>query len=717
MAENSNAAADPGNAGGSTRSDLLVIGALLLIFVMMIIPIPPFLLDVFYTINIALCLVILVSSMYLKEPLSFSIFPSLLLIITLFRLALNVSGSRAILLHGFAGHVIDTFGQFVVGGNYVVGLIIFFILVIIQFVVITNGAQRVAEVAARFTLDAMPGKQMSIDADLNTGLITPEDAKKRRREIEHEADFYGSMDGAGKFIRGDAIAAVIIIIINILGGFIIGVVQKGMPLIVALQKYTLLTIGEGLVTQIPALLISTATGLVVTRAASDFSMGQDAEKQLFGQSKTIFVVAAILLAFALVPGFPKIPFIGLAIGMYFLAKNIKKEEDAPKPEKKDDQQQQAQKDEEVPEEMYQHLSIEPIELELGYSLITLIDPERGGDLLKRIVQLRRSFAGELGLVVPPIRIRDNISLKANAYSIKIFDQVIGKGEVFIGKYMALGGDGNDDVADIDGIKTREPAFGLPALWISENDREKAELFGYTVIDCSSVIATHISELIKAYSHDILTRQDVQNLIDNLKATYPVVVNELIPGILKVGDVQKVLQNLLREGISIKNLRLILETLGDYAPSSKDIAYLTNQVRIALARAICEEYKTDENVIPVITLSPRVESVIFNALSDAQQGDTFGALSPETLRKLYTNLTRAVEKVTSMGYQPIVLCAGAIRLPFKRLTERVIKKLVVLSYNEIEYDYTIEALDVLDIDMPEGRPGLDEGDQMNLVMSK
>lgn len=715
MAE-SNKAADPEVAGGSTRSDLLVIGALILIFVMMIIPIPPFLLDVFYTINIALCLVILVSSMYLKEPLSFSIFPSLLLVITLFRLSLNVSGSRAILLHGFAGHVIDTFGQFVVGGNYVVGLIIFLILVIIQFVVITNGAQRVAEVAARFTLDAMPGKQMSIDADLNTGLITPEDAKKRRREIEREADFYGSMDGAGKFIRGDAIAAVIIIIINILGGFIIGVVQKGLPIIVALQKYTLLTIGEGLVTQIPALLISTATGLVVTRAASDYSMGQDAEKQLFGQSKTLYVVSAILLAFAIVPGFPKIPFIGLAVGMYFLAKSIKKEEDSPKPEKKDEQQPE-KKDDDAPEEMYQHLSIEPIELELGYSLINLIDPERGGDLLKRIVQLRRSFAGELGLVVPPIRIRDNISLKANAYSIKIFDQVIGKGEVFIGKFMALGGDGNDDVADIDGIKTREPAFGLPALWISENDREKAELFGYTVIDCSSVIATHISELIKSYSHDILTRQDVQNLIDNLKATYPVIVNELLPNILKVGDVQKVLQNLLREGISIKNLRLILETLGDYATASKDVAYLTNQVRIALARAICEEYKTEENVIPVITLSPRVESVIFNALSDAQQGDTFGALSPDTLRKLYTNLTKAVEKVTSMGYQPIVLCAGAIRLPFKRLTERVIKKLVVLSYNEIEYDYTIEALEVLDIDIPDARPGLDDGEPMDLVASK
>ncbi|MGV8121226.1 MAG: flagellar biosynthesis protein FlhA [Candidatus Xenobiia bacterium LiM19] len=715
MAEN-NKAAEPVAAGGSTRSDLLVIGALILIFVMMIIPIPPFLLDVFYTINIALCLVILVSSMYLKEPLSFSIFPSLLLVITLFRLSLNVSGSRAILLHGFAGHVIDTFGQFVVGGNYVVGLIIFLILVIIQFVVITNGAQRVAEVAARFTLDAMPGKQMSIDADLNTGLITPEDAKRRRREIEREADFYGSMDGAGKFIRGDAIAAVIIIIINILGGFIIGVVQKGLPIIVALQKYTLLTIGEGLVTQIPALLISTATGLVVTRAASDYSMGQDAEKQLFGQSKTLYVVSAILLAFAIVPGFPKVPFIALAVGMYFLAKSIRKEEDAPKPEKKDEQQPE-KKDDDAPEEMYQHLSIEPIELELGYSLINLIDPERGGDLLKRIVQLRRSFAGELGLVVPPIRIRDNISLKANAYSIKIFDQVIGKGEVFIGKFMALGGDGNDDVADIDGIKTREPAFGLPALWISENDREKAELFGYTVIDCSSVIATHISELIKSYSHDILTRQDVQNLIDNLKATYPVIVNELLPNILKVGDVQKVLQNLLREGISIKNLRLILETLGDYATASKDVAYLTNQVRIALARAICEEYKTEENVIPVITLSPRVESVIFNALSDAQQGDTFGALSPDTLRKLYTNLTKAVEKVTSMGYQPIVLCAGAIRLPFKRLTERVIKKLVVLSYNEIEYDYTIEALEVLDIDIPDARPGLDDGEPMDLVASR
>jgi flagellar biosynthesis protein FlhA len=684
------------NADKPMLNDLFMIGAIIFIFVMMIIPIPPFLLDVFYTINIALCLVVLVSSMYIKDPLSFSVFPSLLLIITLFRLSLNVSGARSILLHGFAGHVIDAFGQFVVGGNYVVGIIIFLILVVIQFVVITNGATRVAEVAARFTLDAMPGKQMSIDADLNTGLITPDDARKRRLVIQREADFYGAMDGAGKFIRGDAIAAVIIIVINIVGGFIIGVAMKGLPLIVAIQKYTILTIGEGLVTQIPALLISTATGFVVTRAASETSMGQDTEKQLFGDSRTIYIVAAILAVCGFVPGFPKIPFFALSIGMFFMARNLAKEAREPEVEKK--HEEATPQKEEEPEEMYQHLSIEALELELGYSLINLIDPEQGGDLLKRIVMLRRSFATEMGLVVPPIRIRDNINLKANSYSVKIYDQVVGRGDVLVGRFLALGGEIQEGLDALDGVATREPAFGLPALWISEADREKAELLGYTVIDCSSVIATHISEIIKSHADDVLTRQDVQNLLENVKNSIPVVVNELVPSLMKVGDIQKILQNLLREGIPIKNLRIILETLGDNAGSSKDLGFLTNQVRIALARVICEEYKTGENVIPVVTLSPRVESLILGALSEYPQSEAFGSLSPEVLRKLYTNLTKCVEKVTSMGYQAIIICSGNVRLPFKRLTERVIKKLVVLSFNEIEYDYVIEALDVLDVEI-------------------
>lgn len=700
-------------ANKALKSDLLLIGALLFIFVMMIIPVPPFFLDLFYIINLALCLVILVSSMFIAEPLHFSMFPTILLMITLFRLALNVSGSRSILLNGYAGHVIDAFGNFVVGGNYVVGIIVFLILIVIQFVVITNGATRIAEVAARFTLDAMPGKQMSIDADLNTGLITPEEAKKKRNEIEREADFYGAMDGAGKFIRGDAIAAVIIIIINIVAGFIIGVVQRGLPMVMAIQRYTILTIGEGLVTQIPALLISTATGMIVTRAASEYTMGQDAEKQLFGQPRTIMVVSAILFGLGLVPTFPKLPFFLLALSLYLLGRKLTLEEEMPKPEE-EKALEEAPKEPEAPEEMYQHLQVEPIELELGYSLISLIDEEQGGDLLKRIVLLRRSFATELGLVVPPIRIRDNINLRANNYNIKIFDQLVGKGEVLVGRFLALVGDIKEARAELDGLETREPAFGLPAMWVSEAEREKAELLGYTVIDCSSVIATHMSEVIKTHAADLLTRQDVQNLLDNLKPTYGVVVNELVPNLMKVGEVQKILQNLLKEGISIKNLRLILETLTDNAGMSKEIGYLTNQVRVALARVICEEYKTGDNVIPVITLSPRVESLILKAISDFPQSETFGSLSPDVLRKLYTNLTKSVEKVTSLGYQPIIICSGNVRLPFKRLTERVIKKLVVLSYNEIEYDYTIEALDVLDIDIGDDMGNAYDGYDLELA---
>lgn len=682
-------------------SDLILVIAIISIFVMMIIPIPPFILDIFYTMNIAFCLVMLVVSLYITDPLSFSVFPSVLLVITLIRLALNVSGARAILMHAYAGHVVDAFGQFVVGGNYVIGVIIFLILIIIQFVVITNGAQRVAEVAARFTLDAMPGKQMAIDADLNAGLITPEQAKERRRNIQREADFYGAMDGAGKFIRGDAIAAIIIVIINIIGGFIIGVVQKGMTFDLALARYTILTIGEGLVTQIPALLISTATGLVVTRAASDTSLGHEAVAQLFKQPKAIQIVAVLMLFTGLVPGFPKLAFFSIAVGMYFLARNLKTEEEkkrvraltAPPPDT-------AKPKEDAPEEMFPYLQIEPLELELGYSLINLIDREQGGDLLERIVLIRKSFATELGLVVPPIRIRDNIHLKANSYAIKIYDQIVGRGEVLVGKLLALGGEIHDSKHELDGIETKEPAFGLPALWISEPDKDRAELLGYTVIDCASVVATHISEIIKTHAAEILTRQDVQELMDNLKKVSPVIVTEVVPGLMNIGDIQKVLQNLLREGISIKNLRLILETLGDNAQMTKEIGYLTDQVRVALARIICEEFKTGNNVIPVITLSPNVETLILNAVSAAPQQETFATLSPAILRNLYGNLTRSVEKVTSLGYQPIIICSGAVRRHFKRLTERVIKKLVVLSYNEIEYDFTVEALDILDIDFEE-----------------
>lgn len=673
------------------HSDIFIAIATVAIIVMMIVPIPPQLLDILLTFNIAFALVVILVAMYTLEPLQFSVFPSLLLMVTLFRLSLNISGTRLVLLNAYAGEVIQSFGTFVVGGNYAVGFVIFLILVVIQYVVITNGAGRVAEVAARFTLDAMPGKQMAIDADLNTGLINEEEARRRRQEIEKEADFYGAMDGASKFIRGDAIAAIVILVINILGGFFIGVIQKGMPLMDALKTYTLLTIGEGLVTQIPALLVSTATGIIVTRAASEAHLGQDMAKQVFAQPRAILIVGGVLTFFFLMPGLPKIPFAILAAATLLLGRNLKdaieKLAAAPPPPPK----------EREPESMVPLLHLDPMELEIGYGLIPLVDPEEGGDLLERITTIRRQAAVELGLVVPPIRVRDNMSLRPSQYVIKIYGLEAARGEVMIKRFLAM--NPGTVTEPVEGIETKEPAFGLPALWISENQKEVAEQMGYTVIDPGTVIATHLSEIIKSHGAQLLGRQEVQTLLDNLKATHPVVVDELVPNLLSPGEIQKVLQSLLKERISIRNLLLILETLADHARTTKDLDQLTEGVRVSLSRSICREYMKADGTLPVLTVDPAIEHLVLDAIERLRttgQRDPFAILEPQIVKEIYGSLLKEVENISQAGHHPVVLCSQTLRPYFRRLTERVIPSLVILSFNEIVQEASVEAFGMVSL---------------------
>ena len=560
-------------------SDVMLALGVVMIVMMMIIPLPPFLLDLLLALNITLSLTIVMISIYNVEPLQFSVFPSLLLVTTLFRLALNVSATRLILLQGYAGEVILAFGSFVVGGNAVVGFIVFIILILIQFIVITKGAERVAEVAARFTLDAMPGKQMAIDADLNAGLINDNEARTRRRNIQREADFYGAMDGASKFVKGDAIAAIVIIVVNILGGFIIGMVQRDMSILQALQTYTLLTVGEGLVNQIPALLVSTATGLVVTRAASENNLGHDIAAQLLAYPRVFFLVAAVLAVLSAVPGLPGVPFLSIAIlisGLgYILQKTAKTAQETAVTQQEEKELEEVRK----PENIVSLLQVDPIELEIGYSLIPLVDVAQGGNLLDRVVMIRRQCALEMGIVVPTIRIRDNIQLKPNAYVIKIKGIEVAKGELLLDHFLAM--NPGTVTEEIPGEETMEPAFGLPALWIHEAYRERAELSGYTVVDPISVLATHLTEVVKGHCDELLGRQDVQTLIDSVKQDHPAVVSELVPAMLSVGDIQKVLVCLLKERVSVRDLVSIMETLADTATFTKDPEVLAEYVRRTL----------------------------------------------------------------------------------------------------------------------------------------
>lgn len=676
-------------------SDVLIAVAIVIIVVMMIIPLPTLLLDLLICLNITIALLVVMSVIYNKEALDLSIFPSLLLVTTLFRLALNISSTRLILLDGYAGEVITAFGNFVVGGNPVVGFIVFIILVGINFIVITKGSERVAEVSARFTLDAMPGKQMAIDADLNQGAITDAQAKVRREKIQHEADFFGAMDGASKFVKGDAIAAIVIMLINISGGFVIGMLQRNLSALQALQQYTLLTVGEGLVSQIPALLISTATGLIVTRAGAEGNLGSDMVSQLFRNDRIFFILSGVLAFFAIVPGLPGIPFSVLAVLCFFIGRALKQSTAATAAQEAKTEksvQQQQKKKATSPENIVSLLQVDPMELEIGYSLIPLVDTGQGGDLLDRIVMIRRQCALELGLVVPTIRIRDNIQIKPNAYIIKLKGVEIAKGELMLDHYLAM--NSGTVFEEVPGIETTEPAFGLPALWIPESEREQAELNGYTVVDAVSVLATHLTEVIKSHAAEILGRQEAQNLVDNLKKTNKTLVDEVVPDLLTVGEVQKVLQNLLAERISIRDMETIFEVLSDYARATKDTEILTEYVRHAMARQITQA-NVQNGQLPCVTLDPALENRIAGGVQRTDRG-SYVSLDPDSMKKLIDSLNNELQKLTNMGYQPIVLTSPAVRLYFRKLVERSVPGIIVLSQAEIEQSVEIQILGVVKI---------------------
>ncbi len=690
-------AAAPNNVFGEGSfiqkySDVMIAVAIITIVVMMIIPLPTLLLDMLICLNITIALLVVMSVIYNKEALDLSIFPSLLLITTLFRLALNISSTRLILLEGYAGEVITAFGNFVVGGNPVVGFIMFIILVAINFIVITKGSERVAEVSARFTLDAMPGKQMSIDADLNQGAITDAEAKIRREKIQHEADFFGAMDGASKFVKGDAIAAIFIMFINIIGGFVIGMLQRNLDALHALQTYTLLTVGEGLVSQIPALLISTATGLIVTRAGAEGNLGSDMIGQLFHNDRIFFILGGVLLFFAIVPGLPGLPFTVLAIACIMVARLLHKGVEVKTETQQEAKNVQEKKKATAPENIVSLLQVDPMELEIGYSLIPLVDTGQGGDLLDRIVMIRRQCALELGLVVPTIRIRDNIQIKPNAYIIKLKGIEIAKGELMLDHYLAM--NSGTVFEEVPGIETIEPAFGLPALWIPDNEREQAELNGYTVVDAVSVLATHITEVIKQHADEILGRQETQNLIDNLKKTNQALVDEVVPDLLNVGEVQKVLANLLRERISIRDIGTILEVLSDYARATKDTEILTEYVRHAMNRQITQQ-NVQNGTLPCITLDPALENRIAGGVQRTDHG-SYVSIDPDSMQKLIAAINEELPKLTNMGYQPIVLTSPAVRLYFRKLVERSVPGLIVLSHAEIEQSVEIQILGVVKI---------------------
>jgi flagellar biosynthesis protein FlhA len=669
------------------NNDIVLAIVLVVIIGMMIIPLPPLLIDILITVNISLSVVILLVCLYTTQPLQYSSFPTVLLVTTLFRLGLNISATRQILLHAHAGEVITAFGQFVVGGNYVVGVVIFVILVVINFMVITNGAGRVAEVAARFTLDAMPGKQLSIDADLNSGIITEDEAKQKRKDLAREADFYGTMDGASKFVKGDATAGIFITVINIVGGFIIGIAQLGMPFAQAAQTYTILTVGDGLVSQLPAIIISTATGLIVTRAnGNDEGLSKDIENEMFGSPKVMGVVAGLLITLALVPGLPKLPFLLIAAVSGFVAykkhqDNIKKKEDEEKAKQLEVKQSKSTKKRASKENVLELLNIEPIEIEIGYRLVPLLDVEQGGDLLERIAQIRRQTALDLGIVLPSIRVRDNLQLPANNYQIKLRGIVIEAGEVYADRHLAMNAGAGQDDPNLKGISAVEPAFGLPALWIQEKDKEYAESEGYTVVSASAVISTHLTEVIKKNSSEILTRPDVQTLVENLKKQSETFVEEVFKDSgITTSEVHMILQNLLREKVSVRDLQTILETISTYYRINKNPDYLTEQCRMALARSICKQNISDTGELLAVTISPDIENVIANGISTDGQSLS---LEPNFTRQLIDSLNSEIETaLRSTGNQPVILCSSPIRMAFRKLIERTFPQISVMSYNEV-----------------------------------
>ena len=676
------------------RSDIIAALGLVSILMLMIIPLPAMILDVFLSLSITVALLILILSLYTVKATDFSIFPSILLTTTLFRLALNVASTRLILLHGdegpgAAGSVIQSFGQFVVGGNYVVGLVIFVILVLINFMVITKGAGRVAEVAARFTLDAMPGKQMAIDADLNAGLINEDQARSRREDIAKEASFHGAMDGASKFVKGDAIAAIIITLINIGAGFVIGVVQKGMPMAEAAAIYTILTVGDGLVGQIPALIISTAAGLLVTRAVGEKDFGSDLKKQFSQSSVALWVVSGIVMVFALIPGLPFFPFLLLAVAVAALALQIDRRDKAAAEVTTAEPSAAPTRREENYEEM---LNVDLLQLEVGYGLIPFVDSAQDGELLNRIQSIRKQFAMSNGFIVPPVHIRDNLQLTPNQYVFSLKGVRVGGAEILPGHFMAM--DPGMVTETISGIATTEPAFGLPAIWITSDKKDRAQIAGYTVVDCTTVMATHISEIIKQHAHELVGRQEVQGLLDNLGRSYPKLVEELVPTVLSLGTIMRVLQNLLKEGVSIRDLRTILETMADYAPSTQDAEILTEYVRHALARSISHDLGVN-GVIPVITLAKTAEDAIRNAVQHKESG-SYLAIDPLIAQRILDGIGRAIGQFEGGG-RPTLLAAPQIRPYVRSLTERYYPGMAVISHNEVVPSLKVRSLGTVKLD--------------------
>jgi flagellar biosynthesis protein FlhA len=676
------------------HTDLLAAGAVVLVVMMMIIPLPPMLVDLCISLNISAALAIVVTTLYLPSALDFSSFPSLLLLTTLFRLAINVSVTRLVLLHGDAGHVVQSFGNFVVGGNVIVGLVVFMILVVIQFVVITNGAGRVAEVAARFTLDAMPGKQMAIDADLNAGQITDEQARQRRKDITREADFYGAMDGASKFVKGDAMAGMLIVAINLLGGIVIGMLQQHMSIGEAGHHFSLLTVGDGLSAQIPALMISVATGIIVTRTASEKDLGNDIAGQITGQKKAPLVAGVAMFVLALIPGLPKIPFFVIGALFLMLWRSIKDRPTAAEEAAQQAQLAQAEAQNQLPapkDAALEALQVDALELAIGFGLVPLVDDSAGGSLLSRVKTIRRQIASELGVVIPPVRIHDEVGLDAHEYVVKVRGAEVAQGRILAGHQLAM--DPGDAVGQLQGVPTTEPAFGIPATWIPDAARAEAEALGYTVVDRESVIVTHLTETIRANAGDMLTRQDTRQLLDQLKETNAAVVEEVVPDVLQLGEVQRVLQNLLREGVSVRDLGTIVEAIGDKARVTRDPSLLAEYARQALGRAITAPHLDAERKLRAISLDPMVEQEVSDSIAQTADGE-YLVMEPSRAQLLVSHLKELVDGSLAHGGRPVLLCSARVRRHLRRLCEQALPQLPVCSYNEVMPGIRVETVGVV-----------------------
>lgn len=675
------------------KNDIFVGLYILTAVIFLIVPMSPFLLDFFLALNIAISLVVLFNAIFTKEALNMSTFPTILLFTTIFRIAMNVSSTRLILTTGDPGDVIRVFGEFVGGGNIVVGIIIFIVLIMVQFIVINKGSERIAEVTARFTLDAMPGKQMAIDADLNTGAITDAEARERRQRIQDEAAFFGSMDGATKYVKGDAVAGLIITLINVAGGTVTGMMSRGLSAAEAFQEYALLTIGDGLVSQIPSLMISLATGILVTKVSKEADFGDLLISQLFSIPKVLYIVGASMIAIGVLAGMNIFLFCGYGLAFIISGRTISKKLEISSIEKEVSSEEAEANEIRKPENVASLLHVDPIELEFGYGLIPLADVNQGGDLLDRVVLIRRQIALELGAVVPMIRLRDNIQLNPNQYIIKIKGVQVSEGEILFDHYLAINPGYVEE--EITGIPTLEPSFKLPAIWITESQRERAESLGYTVVDPPSIIATHLTEIIKRHLHELLTRQDVQKLIDNIKESNEALINELVPKLLTVGEIQKVLQNLLREQVSIRDLVTILETLADYAPTTRDIDVLTEYARQSLKRAISKKFFPEGETTSVITLDPKVEQEIMDSVKQTEHG-AYLALDPEITKEIINSVQNEIQKLEELGKNPIIITSPIVRIYFKRLTQDYFKDLTVISYNEIDSDVELQSVGMVTV---------------------